>query len=413
MTGSIVKVGDNKYRIFISNGFRLDGRRDRRSKTITTDLKGRDLKKFLELEKIKFAEEISKKDPRLEKLSKGTFEAYSIWWLEYKKVSDKTKDGYKYLLNSRILPYIKDKRLDRISTGDMLELMKIIETTPSKKTNKPLSTRTIKHYHTLLKNMFNDAKTLKLISNNPMDNVPVQSPNTQLQDNYYDLDDIDQLLKVLPNAPIKYQLAILLTLTTGLRLGELSALQWKHIDTINCTVKIEQVNSYANNKCKIIRKTKTDSSRRQISFPRSLVDLIENHREDELLKKELMGDKWFYGKDNKDEDDFVFTTENGKVVFVETISDWFRRFRRKHNLKDITFHGLRHTSTTILISSGINVKNIASRLGHSRTSTTTDFYAHALESVERESANIFDNIIKNSVNGTESGTKKASLKMVK
>lgn len=56
------------------------------------------------------------------------------------------------------------------------------------------------------------------------------------------------------------------------------------------------------------------------------------------------------------------------------------------------------------MASGINVQNISTRLGHSKTSTTTDFYAYALQSVEKESANVFNNIIGNNENGTRSGT---------
>lgn len=216
---SVTKVGKNKYRIFISDGFNLDKSRRRFTRTITTDLKGRDLKSFLVAQELEFEKEVKKQDPKFAKLTRGTFEAYSAWWLEYKKVEDKTRSGYEYLLNSRILPYIGGKTLNKLTTGDMLELMKLIEQSGSmtkikingelKESGKPLSLKTIKHYHTILKNMFNDAVALKILSENPMDGVPVKSPNTKLKDNYYDFEDVNKLLEVLPTAPIKYQLATL------------------------------------------------------------------------------------------------------------------------------------------------------------------------------------------------------------
>ncbi|OZV10328.1 hypothetical protein CIW83_20955 [Tissierella sp. P1] len=70
-------------------------------------------------------------------------------------------------------------------------------------------------------------------------------------------------------------------------------------------------------------------------------------------KKEWLGDKWFYGKNHKHEDDFVFTQRNGKAMYVSTPSQWSAEFSEKHDLRKITFHGLRHTNTTILISEGI------------------------------------------------------------
>jgi hypothetical protein len=66
---SITKVDKNKYRIFISDGFNLDGSRRRFSKTVTTDLKGRDLEKFLMLQKFDFEDEVKGKDPKFGKLT--------------------------------------------------------------------------------------------------------------------------------------------------------------------------------------------------------------------------------------------------------------------------------------------------------------------------------------------------------
>lgn len=410
---SHVKVGPGKYRIFISDGTNLDGSRRRYSKTVTTDLTGRDLKRFLMEAEFDFEDEIKKRDPQFSKLAKGTFEEYSIWWLEYKDISEKTRDGYQSLLDTRILPYMGNNILEKLTHANMLEVMKKIKTIPAKKTGKILSTSSIKSYHTLLKNMINDAVRLKIITENIMEEVPVQTPRAQLKDNYYDIEDINKLLDLLPKEPIRYQLATILALTTGARLGEIAGLQWKHFDIDNCIVTIEQTNSYENKKTVIKKEEYTKTSLRKVVFPKSLLKIIERHREDEILKKEAVGNDWYYGYDTDHENDFVFTQRNGKVIFINTISSWFRKFRRNHKLKDITFHGLRHTSTTILISSGINVRNISSRLGHSRTSTTTDFYAHPLKEIEKESADIFDNMIGNNKNGSRSGSGKEKLKVIK
>ncbi|QUH20925.1 tyrosine-type recombinase/integrase [Alkaliphilus sp. B6464] len=145
------------------------------------------------------------------------------------------------------------------------------------------------------------------------------------------------------------------------------------------------------------------------AFPKMLIDLIIQHKEDEQLRREMMGDEWVY-KDKDTSEDFVFTQRNGKMVFVGTIPDWFRDFIRKHNLKYITFHGLRHTNATILISKKMNVVSIAHLLGHSSTSTTTDIYGHHIKSVEQQMADEFNEILSS---GTESGTQRPNLKVVK
>src|SRR5699024_357674 len=145
------------------------------------------------------------------------------------------------------------------------------------------------------------------------------------------------------------QLGILLAISTGARLGEISGLQWKHIDVSARTVLIEQVNSYAFKESKIKEMPKTESSFRKVSIPPSILPILEEHKANELVKKEHLKDKWFYGYDNPPEEDFIFTQRNGKMMYVKTLSQWFLKFRRKHNLKDVTFHGLRHTSTVAMV----------------------------------------------------------------
>lgn len=402
-----------KYRIFVSDGFNLDGSRRRFSKTVETDLKGRDLEKFLTIKKYEFEEEVKKKDPKFHDLSKGTFKEYSIWWLDYKVTHDniapKTKQEYEKFLNTRILKFIGNKTLDKITNADMLDLIKEIKNSPAKTKTGKLSDKSVSHYCTLLKTMFNDAVKLKILTENPMENITVKAPKVQLKDNYYDLNDVKKLLKLLPKEPIKYQLATLLALTVGFRVGELTALQWKHIDFEKLQIRIEQSNSYTKEGGSKIKSTKNEYSDRTVAFPAHLVKLFKKHQEDELLKRELMGNEWFY-KDNDPLDDFVFTQDNGKTIFIGTIPKWFRKFIRKHNLKYITFHGLRHTNTTILIEKGINVVNISRGLGHAKTSTTTDFYAHHLESVERRMADTFEEIINS---GTQGGTQEPKLRIVK
>lgn len=400
-----------KYRIYVSDGFNLDGTRRRFSKTIETDLKGRDLEKFLTIKKYEFEDEVKKKDPKFQKLARGTFEAYSVWWLEYKVehegISPKTKQEYDKFLNTRILKYIGKKILDKLTNGDMLELMEEIRNSPAKTKSGKLSDKSVKHYHTLLKTMFNDAVKLKILEESPMENVPIKTPKNKLKDNYYDIEDVNSLLKVLPQAPVRYQLATLLTISTGVRIGELSALKWKHIDLENMKITIEQANSYTTDEGSFIKDTKNTYSERMVAFPKSLIPLFLQHKEDEKVKKELAGrSPFFTGTD----EDFIFTQNNGKMIFIGTIPKWFRKFLKKHNLKHITFHGLRHTHTTISIYSGINVVSVSRSLGHSKTSTTTDFYAHHIESVEREMANVFDDIFQS---GTQGGTQEPNLRIVK
>ncbi|MBQ2972176.1 MAG: tyrosine-type recombinase/integrase [Ruminococcus sp.] len=66
--------------------------------------------------------------------------------------------------------------------------------------------------------------------------------------------------------------------------------------------------------------------------------------------------------------------------------------QKRHNLPHRKFHALRHTCATLLLSNGTNIKNVATRLGHSQLKTTNR-YVHATDQAERESANLLENIL--------------------
>lgn len=117
-----------------------------------------------------------------------------------------------------------------------------------------------------------------------------------------------------------------------------------------------------------------------------------------------LGDLW-----NKEEA-YIFTTFNGKPIFPSTPSKWFTKFVNKHNetiendstipkdekskylLKDVTFHGLRHTNATVLINQNVDIATVSKRLGHSKISTTTDIYTHALLKSDRAASNCLDDL---------------------
>lgn len=73
----------------------------------------------------------------------------------------------------------------------------------------------------------------------------------------------------------------------------------------------------------------------------------------------------------------------------------FTKITEKYGLEHIRFHDLRHTSASVLIHKGINVKAVSQRLGHSSINITNDIYAHTFESAKVESAIAFNEIIKN------------------
>ncbi len=117
----------------------------------------------------------------------------------------------------------------------------------------------------------------------------------------------------------------------------------------------------------------------------------------------------------------IFTAENGDYIFPSTISKWFLKFIRKHNkaitndnsileddkrnymLREVNFHGLRHTSATLLINQNTDISTVSKRLGHARTSTTMDIYSHALQKADQTASDKLDNLFNKKVQNKKQG----------
>ena len=103
-------------------------------------------------------------------------------------------------------------------------------------------------------------------------------------------------------------------------------------------------------------------------------------------QKKECGDLWI-------DSNRLFVQWNGKPMHPDTITDWFRRFIQRKNLPPITFHGLRHTNATLMISKNIDLAVVASRLGHAQITTTLNFYVHPVQSHNKAAGDILEEIL--------------------
>ena len=113
-----------------------------------------------------------------------------------------------------------------------------------------------------------------------------------------------------------------------------------------------------------------------------LVKMLEAHYESE---KQRLGSKW-------KGDEWLFTQWNGEIMNPQTPTKQFSHFLKKHGLKHCKLHALRHTSATLLLYGGVNIRQVQARLGHSEIETTQK-YLHYLSDADAEAANILTNMI--------------------
>jgi len=98
-----------------------------------------------------------------------------------------------------------------------------------------------------------------------------------------------------------------------------------------------------------------------------------------------LGDAWH-------NEGWIFTQWNGEPMNPTTPTAWFSEFQERHGIPHHKFHALRHTSGTLLLSNGTNIKTVAARLGHTQLSTTNR-YLHALEDADTAAAESFSSML--------------------
>lgn len=161
---------------------------------------------------------------------------------------------------------------------DMLESdtqIKRLKNNKGERLKKPLSRKTILEHHRLLRAMLHKAVYWQLLVNNPAERV--HKP----QRRYYDDEQCKFLLENLEklNADnIKYKVAIIITIFTGVRLGELMGLEWDNIDFRNGIISINKASQYLSNKGVFTKDPKTESSVREVAIPTFVVSLLEEYK---------------------------------------------------------------------------------------------------------------------------------------
>lgn len=199
--------------------------------------------------------------------------------------------------------------------------------------------------------------------------------------------------EITKNLQEQIKLLFNLAIYTGLRKGELLALKWSDIDFQRNVVQVSKAVTVVDGK-QVCKTPKTKSSYRTVSFPQFLAARLKALQRSELEQRFQFGQDW-------QGEDWIFIQDNGRMMSYSTPYEAFQDAIRRYNdgksaedqLPLIPFHGLRHTSATLMIASRQDVKTVSSRLGHAQTSTTMNIYAHALQESDRKAADAIENLL--------------------
>lgn len=235
----------------------------------------------------------------------------------------------------------------------------------------------------MLQSVLGRAVKLGLIPSNPADSTKLDLPHVELPDvQILDENAAAAVLTALEGEPLKYQVLIHLALCLGCRRGELIALHWSNIDFETGMVRITHSAYKLSGAPEELKDPKNRSSIRTLTIPKYCCKLLMAYHAEQTAERMKLGSLW------KDED-FIFTQWNGEEMNPDTASKWFSAFLKRHSLPHVKFHALRHSSATLALQDGANIKVVAAHLGHSQLSTTNR-YVHALASADRALAEGFE-----------------------
>lgn len=274
-------------------------------------------------------------------------------WKEYKRpyVKQSTMAAYVLILENHILPtFGEDNSLPEQSVQAFV-LHKI---------ESGLSTKSVKDILIVLKMVMKFGVKKEWMTYYEWDiKYPPSSENKVL-----DVLSVTNHRKILNHIQSHFTfmgLGIYISLSTGLRIGEICALKWSDIDgilTVNRTIeRIYIIEGEKKHTELVINTPKTKNSCREIPMNKELLGMLKP------LKKVV-------------NDDYYILTNDERPTEPRTYRNYYKRLMEKLDIPKLKYHGLRHSFATRCIEVGCDYKTVSVLLGHSNISTTLNLYVH-------------------------------------
>ena len=303
----------------------------------------------------------NRRDLKLCELLNLWFNANSV------KLKGSTENKYLWTIEKHIIPELGNLKLSQITSAVINDYLKRKLTCGRLDNKGGLSASTVKGILIIIEAALKYGIAEELCS--PL-KTPVYKP-TQPKKQIRILDKKEQLTienRITENIS-NTELGILISLHTGLRLGEVCALQWKDIDFKNRLIYVHHTLSRV--RCKsgerktvyILDKPKTEHSKRSVpinSFLLPILEIVKTHSSSPFV-----------------------VSENESFVNPRTYEYRYHKAIKTYGISKINYHALRHTFATRCIESGCDYKTLSEMLGHSSVKITMDIYVHSSIELKR------------------------------
>lgn len=293
-----------------------------------------------------------------------------------------TQDKTKRIMKRYVLPYVGSTRLDRLNADNLQEWKNSLA-------SLGLSTRTLKNIYSEFRALLNYGVKIELLARNPLTIVgnfkdtDFTPSSDKLQ--YYTSEQFQKFISVAYDEAVKtgylsdwgYFVFFAIAYYTGLRKGEIHALKWSDIDGDVLYVRRSISQKIKGGDVETMPKNKT--SYRSLQMPEPLKKVLDEHKKRQ--KKAFVDFN----------DDYRVCIGQG-CLRDSSINNKNKQFANAAKLPRIRIHDFRHSHASLLANEGINIQEIARRLGHAKIEMTWNTYSHLYPREEERALNILNRV---------------------
>lgn len=308
-----------------------------------------------------------------------SFSRASDEWIQANKSQWKESSTVKYIniLNNHLLPEFGQRNITDIARTDIQAYISKLLMIGGRN-NTGLAPKTVNSIISVMKNIFEFAAETKQYTLISFNGLNVKQPQKQMRI----LSQTEQslLTEYLLEESGNTDIGILLSLYTGLRVGEVCALKWEDISFrdrcihVNKTMQRIQVNDNADHRTEIIISApKSECSVRDVPIPDKLL----------LMLQECQNAPNTY----------ILTGKATLYVEPRTMQNRFKSTIKKAGIAPANFHALRHTFATRCIELGFDIKSLSEILGHASVNITLNRYVHPSMELKQKNMNMLSDLL--------------------
>lgn len=372
---SIKKLDTRKFKITVSNGYRPDGRKISKAKTITVpnSIGGRGIPQYVAHEAEEFEKQVKSgycEDGEM------TFQEYATHWLgRQTKYAPSTLGFYRQSLEA-VYPMIGNIKLNRLRPIALENLLAELR----KRTwrGRPIRESTVQKYLTVVSAVLSDAKRNEIIEKNPARMIDLPETASRMQLIPTD-EEAHRFLDILANEDDPYKTFYALAIYTGCRRGELCALKWQDIimngDESILTVSRSRSSVPGQG---VIEGTTKNGQARIICLSEDMTSILRGYCYQKMREAQEGGFEM---------SDYVFTNDRGELMHPDSFSRHLRRLYDENGFpREFHLHTLRHYFVSTMLHSGVDKQTVAELAGHGDTGFLERTYCHPQMQLKRQAA---------------------------